>query len=78
MWQEEVVCDRPECPDNTSDSVCEEGELINCRCMAEGVEYLFSKVVHVVCPLVVWIECNLNVFPCDRIRIHVCTSALID
>jgi len=28
---------RPECPVNTSDRVCEEGELVDCRCMAESV-----------------------------------------
>lgn len=72
-----VTC-RPECPVNTSDSVCEEGEMVDCRCVAESVGREVSKVVHIVCPLVVWIECDLNMFPCDHIRIHVCTSALID
>jgi hypothetical protein len=63
---------------NTSDSVCEEGELVDCRCVAESVWHVVSKVVHIVCPLVVRIECDLNMFPCDRIGIHVCISALID
>jgi len=70
------VTHRPECPVNTSD--CEEGELVDCRCVAESVGHEVSKVVHIVCPLVVRIECNLNMFPCDHIGVHVCTSALID
>jgi len=72
------VTHRPECPVNTSDSACEAGELVDCRCVAERDGHEVSKVVHIVCPLAVQIECDLNMFPCDHIRIHVCTSALID
>jgi len=42
------VTHRPECAVNTSDSVCEEGELVDFRCVAESAGHVVSKAVHSV------------------------------